>query len=167
MANKIISFGTNENFINANRDLSNPDLSALSPLEVFRDVSMESTYVNDSLSSLSPWKIQKSSNVKAIFNSLRNIFTWNRGERILLPEFGSKLRALLYEGITPQTEESIMAEIRMCVSEWEPRINIVDIVNVKNIDDTEDNVIHIQVVFVIPSLGDEQYRYSFSYTKGS
>ena len=47
------------------------------------------------------YKVEKSLNVKAIFNSLRNIFTWIPGERILLPEFGSRLRSLLYEGITP------------------------------------------------------------------
>lgn len=166
MANRIISFGTNENLI----DQGSPTLSSsLSSLEVYLDVSMESKYASaqPSLSNDNHWKIEKNVNVKAIFDSLRNIFTWNRGERILLPEFGSKLHTLLYEGITPVTEEAIMAEIRMCVSEWEPRVQIVSVVNASTIDDTEDNTIHIQVIFTIPSLGDEQYAYSFSYTRGS
>ena len=64
------------------------------------------------------------------------------------------------------TEEAIIAEIRSCVSEWEPRIQIVDIINASNIDDTEDNTIYIQVVFTIPSLGFEQYTYGFSYASG-
>ena len=66
-------------------------------------------------------KVSKSVNVQAVRNSLRNIFTWIPGERILLPEFGSKLYTLLYEGITPLNEERIVAEIRNCVTEWEPR----------------------------------------------
>lgn len=57
-------------------------------------------------------KVSKSVNVQAVRNSIRNIFTWIPGERILLPEFGSKLYTLLYEGITPLTEERIIAEIR-------------------------------------------------------
>lgn len=116
---------------------------------------------------LSTWKIAKNVNVKAVFDSLRNIFTWNKCERILLPEFGSNLRSMLYEGITPQTEEAIIAEIYSCVSDWEPRIQIASIRNVSTVDDTEDNTIHLEVVFTIPSLGDEQYTYSFSYTMGA
>ena len=45
-------------------------------------------------------KVDKLVNVNAIKNSLHNIFSWTPGERILNPEFGSKLRKLLYEGIT-------------------------------------------------------------------
>lgn len=108
-------------------------------------------------------KVARSVNVRAVRNSLRNIFTWIPGERVLLPEFGSKLHTLLYEGITPVTEERIVAEIRSCVTEWEPRATIVEIRNVSTIDDTEDNVIHIDVVFTIPSLSDEQYIYSLTY----
>lgn len=66
-------------------------------------------------------KIAKSVNVKAVRNSIHNIFTWIPGERILLPEFGSRLYLMLYEGITPLTEERIIAEIRSCMTEWEPR----------------------------------------------
>ena len=116
---------------------------------------------------MSYWSVDKSVNVQAVFNSLRNIFTWNQGERILLPEFGSRLHMLLYEGITPATEEAIIAEIRSSVSEWEPRVQITSIVNASDIEDTEDNVIHIQIMFTIPSLGNEQYAYDFSYTTGT
>jgi len=42
----------------------------------------------------------------------------------------------------------------------------VKIYNVSTIDDTEDNTIHLQVVFTIPGLDDEQYTYSFTYHLG-
>ena len=93
-------------------------------------------------------------NANAVKGALHNIFTWIPGERILLPEFGSRLYSLLYEGITPQTEERIVAEIRHCVSEWEPRADIVEIRNISTIDDTEDNTIHIEVVFTVKGLDD-------------
>lgn len=58
------------------------------------------------------YKIDNLINLKAILNSLHNIFNWTPGERILNPEFGSKLHQLLYEGITPTTEELIASEIK-------------------------------------------------------
>ena len=80
-------------------------------------------------------------NVKAVFNSLHNIFTWTPGERVLNPEFGTKLRKLLYEGITDFTSEAITAEIRRCISEFEPRVSVTGIENVSTTSDTEENTI--------------------------
>lgn len=102
------------------------------------------------------WKVDKLVNVNAIRNSLHQIFTWIPGERILLPEFGTNLRKILYEGITPFNVERIIAEIRHCVSEWEPRVEIQKVVNASNVDDTEDNTVHIEVLYTIPGLTQEQ-----------
>ena len=167
MANKIITFGDqDQNFIGVDDAVS---LSSEAPREVFLDVDMQSSLNSKNYGSKedvwNTWKISKDVNVKAVYNSLRNIFTWIPGERILLPEFGSRLKFLLYEGITQQTEEAIAAEIRGSVSEWEPRVSIVDIRNISTVDDTEDNTIHLEVIFTIPSLSEEQYTYSFSYNK--
>lgn len=46
------------------------------------------------------YRVAKDVNVRAVFNSLHNIFTWTPGERVLDPEFGSRLRKMLYEQIT-------------------------------------------------------------------
>ena len=102
------------------------------------------------------WKVDKLVNVNAIRNSLHQIFTWIPGERILNPEFGSNLRKLLYEGITQFNVEQIMAEIRHCVSIWEPRVQITRVVNVGTPEDTEDNVVHIDVQYTIPGLTQDQ-----------
>lgn len=112
------------------------------------------------------WRISKLVNVKAVQNSLKNIFTWIPGERILNPEFGSKLKLYLYQGIVPETSEKIIAEIRHCISELEPRINLVQVVDVSTLDDHEDNTIHLEIVYTIPDLSDEQYTYSFYYKRG-
>lgn len=148
MANRIFSFGR-----------PNDSQESKYSLEVYKDVSMVSKPASNG------FKIQKNVNVNAVRHALHNIFTWVPGERILNPEFGSRLYTLLYEGITKLTEERIVAEIRHCVSHWEPRANIVEIRNVSTIDDTEDNTIHIEVIFTINGLDDQQYAYSFTYTK--
>ena len=110
-----------------------------------------------------PYKLSKLVNVQSVFNSLHNIFTWTPGERILNPEFGNNLKKYLYEGITEFTAESITAEIRRCIAEYEPRVRIVSINNVSNINDTENNTIQIDIVFTIPSLSKEQFIYSYTY----
>lgn len=84
-------------------------------LEVYRDLSIDGKPYDNS------YVVDKNVNAIAVKQAIHNIFTWMPGERILLPEFGSRLRTLLYEGITPETEERIVAEIRSIVLEWEPR----------------------------------------------
>ena len=158
MANKVFQIG----------DDSDQTISKKYSLEVYRDIAMQSVWrSNDSQSTSSKgsYKVSKNVNVNAVKGALKNIFTWIPGERILLPEFGSRLYSLLYEGITAETEERIVAEIRHCVSEWEPRASIVEIRNISNVDDTEDNTIHIEVVFTIAGLDDQQFTYSFTYNK--
>ena len=60
----------------------------------------------------SRYKIAKINDVAATKNSLHNIFTWTPGQRILNPNFGSRLESLLYEGITEQNKDAIVAEIK-------------------------------------------------------
>lgn len=110
-----------------------------------------------------PYKLAKLVNVQAVFNSLHNIFTWTPGERILNPEFGNKLKTYLFDGITDFTAESIIAEIRRCIAEYEPRVNVVSINNASTTNDTENNTIQIDIVFTIPSLSREQFIYSYTY----
>ena len=64
----------------------------------------------------SRYKISKINDVAATKNSLHNIFTWTPGQRILNPNFGSRLESLLYEGITEQNKDAIVAEIKSAVT---------------------------------------------------
>ena len=109
--------------------------------------------------------IAKDVNVKAVFNSIRNIFTWIQGERILNPEFGSRLRLFLYEGITEENKEQIVAEVKGVCLKWEPRVKIISVTPVDEVSDTEDNTVRLDIVFTIPSLSNEQYQYSYIYNR--
>lgn len=101
------------------------------------------------------YNVGKLINVKAVQNSLHQIFTWIPGERIINPEFGSNIRKYLYEGITQQNVEMITAEIHHCVSEWEPRVIIDRVVNVQNTEDTENNTVRLDIYYHIKGLDDE------------
>lgn len=113
------------------------------------------------------WRVSKLVNVKAVQSSIHHIFTWTPGERIINPEFGNRLKIYLYEGITDYNVEQIKSEIMQCVSMWEPRANIIDIIDASTIEDTEDNTVHLEIVYTIPSLSNEQFRYSYYYKRGT
>ena len=123
--------------------------------EVFLDISMQSKQQGNKCT------IDKLVNVNAIRNSLDNIFSWTPGERILNPEFGTNLRKLLYEGITDFNVEQIVAEIKHAVAQWEPRVQVENIVDVSTIEDHENNNVHLKVIYIIPSLSDQQFAYDY------
>lgn len=142
-------------------------------LEVYRDFSIFAERKTAQKVQWNPYRVvqkqefaaAKDVNVRAVFNSLRNIFTWIPGERVLNPEFGSKLHLYLYEGITPDNKEQIAAEVRGVCLKWEPRVNIVSITPVKDVNLDEDNTVQLDIVFTIPSLSNEQYKYSYTYDR--
>ena len=111
------------------------------------------------------FKLEKNINVNAIKQSIRNIFSWMPGERIINPEFGSKLRSYLYQGITAYNVEAIMAEIRHCFSRWEPRAELIKVNDISQLADTEDNTVQIEIIYTIPSLSREQYAYTVEVQK--
>lgn len=115
----------------------------------------------------SKYRVDKLVNVKAVQNSLHQIFTWIPGERVINPEFGSRLQKYLYEGITEQNTEAIVSEIKHCISKWEPRVIVDKVVNVSDVNDTENNTVRIDVVYRIVGLDDEQFRYSYVYHRQS
>lgn len=113
----------------------------------------------------SKYRVGQLTDIAAVQNSLKQIFTWIQGERILLPEFGSRLQLYLYEGITDSNTEQIISEIRSCVSRWEPRVTIDGVVNQTTVDDVENNTIHLEILYSIPSLSRLQYSYSYVYNR--
>lgn len=145
MANKILTFGNFSQKSSVQKD-------------TYRDIAMGSD-LTKALDGSMTCKVAKNVDVKAVQGALHNIFTWMPGERILNPEFGSRLYTLLYEPITTYTEEQIATEIHRSVTEWEPRAQIVEITNIGTVDDTEDNTIHLRVVFRILGLDDQLYAY--------
>jgi len=101
-----------------------------------------------------PWRhrVQKLVNVNAVRNSIKQIFTWTPGERVINPEFGSRLRKYLYEQITDENQEKIVAEIKACVLQWEPRVVVNRVVNATSVDDVENNTVKLDIYYAIKGL---------------
>lgn len=96
----------------------------------------------------------------AVYNSLRNIFTWHRGERILNQEFGNPITPYIYEPINDVTANNIGQSIRQAIKNWEPRVNITKMTIIPNADQNEYN---IMIVYSIPSLDADGLNFSHDF----
>lgn len=67
-------------------------------------------------------------NEQAVINSLRKILSTNHFEVPYNPFFGANIFHKLFENYTPITESEIKEEIKFAIDNFEPRVNIIDIV---------------------------------------
>jgi phage baseplate assembly protein W len=88
-----------------------------------------------------------------------NLLLTNKGERILNPEFGSSLKQLLFENITPITEENIKDAIISSANIYLPEIQVVNIILNNEYD---NNIINITIDYILRISGTaEQITISF------
>jgi hypothetical protein len=64
----------------------------------------------------------------AIIASVKNIVSTNKGERPFNPNFGSNIRALLFEPMDRITVNTLEKEIELSIKNFEPRVEVVSIV---------------------------------------
>lgn len=71
-------------------------------------------------------------------SNLINLLLTKRGERIMQPEFGTRLHSLLFEQNTEDLEERLQLIIEESVNFWLPYINIEEI-EITMTDEMKDN----------------------------
>ena len=100
----------------------------------FKDISMsfETNPLNDDLVSLS--------DTTAIARSIRNIVFTQPGEKFFNPEFGSRVSESLFEIVDEVSSIAIRDEIRSSIINYEPRVKLLDVIVIPNVDDNEMNV---------------------------
>ncbi len=100
----------------------------------FKDISMsfETNPLNDDLIALK--------NSSAIARSIRNIVFTQPGEKFFNPEFGSRVSESLFEIVDEVSSIAIRDEIRSSIINYEPRVKLLDVIVIPNVDDNEMNV---------------------------
>jgi phage baseplate assembly protein W len=78
-------------------------------------------------------------------SNIRNLLLTERGERVFQPNFGSNLKSLLFEQITPTLLENIENNIRESLSTWLPYVNVNNLVAVQ--DDRNLNQVLISLEY--------------------
>ena len=101
----------------------------------FKDISMSFKYnpLSGDLISLS--------NENAIARAVRNIVLTTPGEKFFDPDFGSSVSEILFENVDDITAISIQDEIKNCLANYEPRVELIDVNVDPNFDENQFDVI--------------------------
>lgn len=95
------------------------------------------------------YDIKAEYDLNAIKNSLHNMFSWYKGERILNPNFGNPLIEYIYEPINSNTAKQISVAITNNITAWDSRIQIKKVDVIANPDANQYN---INIYYDIPLL---------------
>ena len=76
----------------------------------------------------------------AIARSIRNIVFTQPGEKFFNPEFGSRVSESLFEIVDEVSTIAIRDEIRSSIINYEPRVNLLDVLVNPNPDENEMDV---------------------------
>ena len=82
--------------------------------------------------------------IEDVKQSVRNLILTDKGERLMQPNVGCKVRSLLFENISAQTILLVKTTITDTITQYEPRA-IVE--NVKVSADPDNNNLNVSVLF--------------------
>ena len=97
--------------------------------------------------------IGKKTGAAAVKGAIVSILKTNFGERLFAPEFGSNIRGLLFEQMTPITEQRMKKEVESAVARHEPRAEVLGI-TVKGQE--EQNRYEVSILFNVASEAETQ-----------
>ena len=80
-------------------------------------------------------------NENAIARAVRNIVLTTPGEKFFDPDFGSSIGEILFENVDDITAVSIRDEIRSSLSNYEPRVELIDVKVDPNFDENQFDVL--------------------------
>ena len=97
--------------------------------------------------------IGKKTGASAVKGAIVSILKTNFNERLFAPEFGTGIRALLFEQMNPITEQRLKKEVESAVARHEPRAEVLGVtVNGQE----EQNRYEINILFSVASEAEVQ-----------
>jgi uncharacterized protein len=70
-------------------------------------------------------QVAMASGTEDIRQAIRIILGTNPGERVMRPDFGAGLRALVFEPLNTTTIQQVKERVRSALVRWEPRIDVL------------------------------------------
>ena len=80
-------------------------------------------------------------NENAIARAVRNIVSTTPGEKFFDPDFGSSVGEILFENVDEISAVSIQDEIRNCLGNYEPRVELIEVNVNPNYDENQFGVL--------------------------
>jgi phage baseplate assembly protein W len=86
--------------------------------------------------------------------SIRVVLATAPGERVMRPAFGCKIWDLLFEPVNANTIGLMAQAVREALAQWEPRIQVQDVVVVP--DDDDASLVRIAVTYLVRTTNDKR-----------
>ena len=90
-----------------------------------------------------------------IKSNLINYMLTNKGERYMNPDFGSNLRALLFQQIDDGDLDDLLEEIQLTISQDFPTIQVKEIGFDRSPESKDDNEVTFTMTYAVDILGIE------------
>jgi phage baseplate assembly protein W len=91
-------------------------------------------------------------NIPALNNAIKNIISTRKGSVPGLPSFGTNIERYVFEIFSPIVRLEIQKEVISALATWEPRISIIKIDVIENLD---YNSLDLYIYYKIISTGEE------------
>ena len=105
--------------------------------------------------------IFKKTEAAAVKQAVKTLIQTNFGERPFNYYFGSNIRALLFEPVTPDVIDEIKLNIRLAIENFEPRAELLD---VRVLDEIDRNSINVSIRFKVVNT-DEQVEIQTAFSR--
>lgn len=122
-----------------NYDAGTPNKSKRAT-RLYKDIDLDfgrNTVTND---------VNSLTDVEAVKRSVRNLINTNHFERPFHPEIGSDVRAMLFEPMTPLTALNLQRKVAEVLNNFEPRINLQQVLATPDID---RNSYNLKIMFYV------------------
>jgi len=94
-------------------------------------------------------------NIAAVMSSIDNILRTRKGERVMLPEFGSDLGDAVFETFDGTVLKYLSRDLKTTIERWDDRVIIDD---VQMYPDPDRQYLSVTIVFAIKGYSD-LYKY--------
>lgn len=105
----------------------NPNSAIKYVYQDFNEMSMETLYTNNIAARKVKTDLNVSYDVAAVKNSVANLLSTKKCEKILSPEYGLRIEDYLFEPVTSTTATAIANEILNAITIYEPRVQVVNL----------------------------------------
>ncbi len=76
------------------------------------------------------------------------------GERVMRPEFGCRIQDYIFAPANSGTAAAVEAEVRLALTRWEPRIELLDVT--VSLNDTARGELIINIRYAVKATNDER-----------
>jgi len=90
--------------------------------------------------------LKKVINISAVMTSIDNIIRTSRGERVMLPDFASNLKSIVFESMGGPLMDLVSRDIKETIEKWDDRVTVTQ---VRYLAEPDSNSIALEIAFII------------------